>query len=97
MNFKCKITTKCSLRETVKVITNALHDHPNGMQWFDVPIQYDASYEEAPVQILDRKMKSLRHREIPLVKVLWQHHGVEEATWELETTMQERYPHLFAL
>ena len=67
------------------------------VQWFDVPIQYDASYEEAPVQILDRKMKSLRHREIPLVKVLWQHHGVEEATWELETTMQERYPHLFAL
>ncbi|XP_024017846.1 uncharacterized protein LOC112090539 [Morus notabilis] len=40
------------------------------VQWFDVSIQYDASYEEAPVQILDRKIKSLRHREIPLVKVL---------------------------
>ena len=67
------------------------------VQWYDVPIQEDATYGEVPVQIIDRKMKSLRHREIPLVKVLWQHHGVEEATWELETTMQERYPHLFAL
>ncbi|XP_024017534.1 uncharacterized protein LOC112090437 [Morus notabilis] len=67
------------------------------MQWYDVPIQYDATYEEAPVQILDRKLKSLRHREIQLVKVTWQHHGVEDATWELEITMQEWYPHLFSL
>ena len=65
------------------------------VQWYDVPIQYDTTYEEVPIQILDRKMKSLRQREIPLVKVLWQHHGVEEAMWELETTMQERYPYLF--
>ncbi|XP_024030689.1 uncharacterized protein LOC112094320 [Morus notabilis] len=67
------------------------------VQWYDVPIQDDTTYDEVPVQIIDRKMKSLRHREIPLVKVLWQHHGVEEATWELETMMQEHYPHLFAL
>ncbi|XP_024017136.1 uncharacterized protein LOC112090321 [Morus notabilis] len=67
------------------------------VQWYDVPIQYDATYEEALVQILDRKMKSLCHREIPLMKVLWQHHGVEKATWELETMMQEQYPHLFSL
>ncbi|XP_024026070.1 uncharacterized protein LOC112092956 [Morus notabilis] len=40
------------------------------VQWFDILIQYDATYEEAPVQILDRKIKNLRHREIPLVKVL---------------------------
>ncbi|XP_024021640.1 uncharacterized protein LOC112091674 [Morus notabilis] len=58
---------------------------------------YDASYAKAPIQILDRKIKNLRHREIPLVKVLWQHHGVEEVTWELEMTMQEQYPHLFAI
>ncbi|XP_024026416.1 uncharacterized protein LOC112093048 [Morus notabilis] len=50
------------------------------VQWFDIPIQYYVSYEEAPVQILDRKINNLRHREISLVKVLWQHHGVEEAT-----------------
>ncbi|XP_024021743.1 uncharacterized protein LOC112091713 [Morus notabilis] len=67
------------------------------VQWYDVPTQDDMTYDEVPVPIIDRKMKSLRHREIPLVKVLWQHHGVEEATWELETMMQECYPHLYAL
>ncbi|XP_024030690.1 uncharacterized protein LOC112094321 [Morus notabilis] len=67
------------------------------VQWYDVPIQDDTTYDEVPVQIIDRKMKSLRHREIPLMKVLWQHHGGEEATCELETTMQECYLHLFVI
>ena len=31
-----------------------------------------------------------------LVKVLWQHHGREEATWELEATMMAQYPKLFS-
>ena len=30
-----------------------------------------------------------------LVKVLWQHCGVEEATWEREDTMHATYPFLF--
>ena len=32
---------------------------------------------------------------VRLVKVLWQHHGVEEATWEREDTMLANYPFLF--
>ncbi|KAL6312876.1 hypothetical protein AAG906_022637 [Vitis piasezkii] len=34
--------------------------------------------------ILDNK-EVLRTKTIPLVKVLWDHHGVEETTWELES------------
>ena len=30
-----------------------------------------------------------------LVKVLWQHRGVEEATWEREDTIRTNYPFLF--
>ena len=30
-----------------------------------------------------------------LVKVLWQHRGVEEATWEREYTIHTNYPFLF--
>ena len=30
-----------------------------------------------------------------LVKVLWQHRGVEEATWEHEDTIHTNYPFLF--
>ena len=29
------------------------------------------------------------------MKVLWQHHGREEATWEPEATMRAQYPQLF--
>ena len=37
----------------------------------------------------------LRHKTVRLVKVLWQHRGVEEATWEHEDTMHATYPFLF--
>ena len=57
----------------------------------------DATYEEKPIQILDRKEKVLRRKMIPLVKILWQYHGMEEVTWELEASIRERYPELFIL
>ena len=34
-------------------------------------------------------------RPIPLVKVLWRNSKVEEATWELEVDMRDRFPDLF--
>ena len=46
----------------------------------DIEIQNGATYEEQPMKILDTKEKVLRNKVIRLVKVLWQHHGVEEAT-----------------
>ena len=53
------------------------------------------SYTEEPVQILDRKKKQLRSKNISLVKVLWRNQHIEEATWELEEEMRKDYPHLF--
>ncbi|XP_071916290.1 uncharacterized protein [Coffea arabica] len=61
----------------------------------NVELDESLTYEERPIQILDRKVKDLRTKQIPLVKVLWKHHEVEEATWELEKDMQEKYPDLF--
>jgi hypothetical protein len=60
-----------------------------------VSLREDLAYEEEPVQILDRKEKVLRNKIIPLVKVLWRSHSVEEATWEPEDQMREQYSHLF--
>ena len=60
-----------------------------------IQINEDLSYEEEPVQILDRKEQVLRTKTIPLVKVLWRNHQVEEATWESEEQMKIKYPHLF--
>ena len=60
-----------------------------------VEIQENLTYEEEPVQILDRREQVLRNKTIPLVKVLWRSHTVEEATWEHEEQMKRHYPHLF--
>ncbi|XP_027155357.1 uncharacterized protein LOC113755587 [Coffea eugenioides] len=46
----------------------------------EIDIDESLTYEERPVQILDRKVKELRTKQIPLVKVLWRNHEVEEAT-----------------
>ncbi|KAL0536641.1 hypothetical protein IC582_025599 [Cucumis melo] len=61
------------------------------------PLQIDEnlSYVEQPVEVLAREVKTLRNKEIPLVKVLWRNHRVEEATWEREDDMRSRYPELF--
>ncbi|XP_059639261.1 uncharacterized protein LOC132281583 [Cornus florida] len=66
------------------------------LSWVDVDIDEDVCYEEGPVQILDTQRKVLRNKTIPMVKVLWRHRGVEEATWELEQEVRSKYPALFS-
>ncbi|XP_073061747.1 uncharacterized protein [Primulina eburnea] len=47
----------------------------------EVQLDPDVSYVERPVCILDRSERKLRSKLIPMVKVQWEHRGVEEATW----------------
>ncbi|XP_050238193.1 uncharacterized protein LOC126687680 [Mercurialis annua] len=60
-----------------------------------VEIDQELSYEEQPVEIVDTQVRKLRNKEIPMVKVLWRNHSVEECTWETESDMRDRYPFLF--
>ena len=64
------------------------------IQWQEVEVVEDATYEERPIQSVDRKEQVLRTKTISLVKVLWQHHNIEEASWELESVIREWYPEL---
>ena len=61
----------------------------------DVSIEENLTYEEVPVEILDRQVKRLRNKEITSVKVLWRNKLVESATWEAEEDMKKHYPYLF--
>ncbi|XP_073019327.1 uncharacterized protein [Primulina eburnea] len=61
----------------------------------EIELDKTLSYIERPIQILDRKDKQLRNKLIPLIKVQWNRHGVEEATWELEDKMRQKYQELF--
>ena len=60
-------------------------------------MQPDFTFDEEPKVILDREVKQLRNKQVPLVKVLWQHHDMEEATWEPKSTMRAHYLQLFNL
>ncbi|GAB2286410.1 hypothetical protein Dimus_039764 [Dionaea muscipula] len=61
-------------------------DPSHVIEWGDLAIDDNASFEERPVRILDRRDKVLRGKIIPLVKILWQHFGTEEATWREKQT-----------
>ena len=58
-------------------------------------MQSDFTYDEEPKSILAREVKQLQNKQVPLLKVLWQHHGIEEATWEPESTIKAQYSQLF--
>ncbi|WMV20145.1 hypothetical protein MTR67_013530 [Solanum verrucosum] len=49
-----------------------------------IGINDSLSYEEIPVQILDRQVRKLRTKEVASIKVLWRNQFVKEATWEAE-------------
>ncbi|KAL6330491.1 hypothetical protein AAG906_040421 [Vitis piasezkii] len=70
-------------------------DTTHVLDWQDLNFQEDVMYEEGPREILDKKEQVLRTKTIPLVKVFWDHHGVEGATWELESDMRNKYLELF--
>ena len=57
-------------------------DPSHVLDWVELEVDEDATYEERPVQILDTREQVLQDKTILLVKVLWRHRGVEEATWE---------------
>ncbi|XP_016747384.1 uncharacterized protein [Gossypium hirsutum] len=52
-----------------------------------IEVRSAMTFEEEPVQILDRKVKVLRRKTISLIKVLWQNHGTKEATSEPEDSI----------
>ena len=65
------------------------------VDWGEITVDTDGTFEEGPVHIMDSREQVSRRKTVRLVKVLWQHCGVEEATWEREDTMQATYPFLF--
>jgi hypothetical protein len=79
----------------VSQLRKCVHDPQHVISYEPLDIQPNLTYVEQPVQILDHKEQQLRTKTIPLVKVLWRNHSVEEASWELELDMRNQYPHLF--
>ena len=99
-----KVAYRLALPPTLASVHNVFHvsmlkkyvsDPSHILSQEPVEIETNLTYEEKPIRILDREEKVLRNKTIPMIKVLWRNHNVEEATWELEDEMKKNYPSLF--
>nr|GEX68920.1 putative reverse transcriptase domain-containing protein [Tanacetum cinerariifolium] len=61
----------------------------------EIQIDDKLNFIEEPVEIMDREVKRLKQRRIPIVKVCWNLRRGPEFTWEHEDQMKKKYPHLF--
>ena len=59
-----------------------------------VKLKKDLSFKVQPMGIIDQKLKELRNKVIPKVKVLWKGNIVKEMTWETEASMRSSYLYL---
>ena len=100
-----KLAYELALPPNLQQVHNVFHvsmlrqynpDAKHIVEYEHVDMQPDLTYVEQPVEIIDQKEQVLRNKVIKLVRVLWQNHNVEESTWELESAMLEKYPHLFS-
>ena len=78
----------------VSMLRNYTPDQAPVVDWGQIEIDTDGTFEEGPVCIIDSRDRVLRHKTVGLVRVLWWHCGVEESTWEREDTMRATFPFL---
>ena len=79
----------------VSMLRKYTPDPTHVVDWGKITIDTDGTFEEGPMRFLDSWDQFLRRKTVRLVKMLWQHRGVEEVTWEREDTMHTTYPFLF--
>ena len=79
----------------VSMLRKYTPDPAHVVNWGQIEVDTDGTFEEGPVCILDSRDQVLRRKTVRLVRVLWQHYGVEESTWERKDTIWATYPFLF--
>ena len=79
----------------VSMLRRYTPDPADVVDWKEIEVDTDETFEEGLVCIMDSRDQVLRRKTVRLVRVLWQHRGVVESTWERENTMRATYPFLF--
>ena len=79
----------------VSMLQKYTPDPAHVVDWGEIIVDTDETFEEGPMRILDSQDKVLRRKSVRLVQVLWQLRGVKEVTSESEDTMRTTYPFLF--
>lgn len=99
-----KVAYRVALPPNLSNLYNVFHvsqlrkyipDLSHVIQMDDIQVRDNLTVETMPLRIEGREMKSLREKEIDLVKVVWIGAVGESTTWELENRMRDSYPELF--
>ena len=78
----------------VSMLRKYTPDPAHVVDWGEIEVDTDGTFEEGPVCILDSRDQVLRRKTVMLVRVLWLHYRVEESMWEREDTMRATYSFL---
>ena len=79
----------------VSMLRKYTPDPAHVVDWGQIEVDTDGTFEEGLVCIVDSRDQVLRRKTVRLVRVLGRHYGVEESTWEREDTMRATNPFLF--
>ncbi|XP_070013616.1 uncharacterized protein [Nicotiana sylvestris] len=79
----------------VSMLRKYIHDESHIILADTITIKEGLTYEEVPIEILDRQVRKLRTKDLASVKVLWSNHDSKEATWDVKEDMRKKYPYLF--
>ena len=75
----------------VSMLRKCTPDPTHVVDWGELVVGADRTFEEGPVRIMNRWEHVLQGKTMRLVKVLCQHRGVEEATWERKYIVRANY------
>ncbi|XP_028107496.1 uncharacterized protein LOC114306458 [Camellia sinensis] len=74
----------------VSTLKKYMPDPSHVLDFQPIRLKDDLSYEDEAIDIMDKKDQVLHSKTVPLVKVLWKNHALEEANWEREDDMNIR-------
>ncbi|WMV47067.1 hypothetical protein MTR67_040452 [Solanum verrucosum] len=72
----------------ISLLKKCVGDPASTVPLESVAVKDSLSYEDVPVEILDRQVRRLRNKEVASVKVLWRSQSVEGVTWEAKAAMK---------
>nr|GEV13780.1 putative reverse transcriptase domain-containing protein [Tanacetum cinerariifolium] len=95
-----KVRDECYLRylhgrEWYDLVRKESWHHDVQVPLDEIEIDENLHFFKEPIEIVERDVKKLKRKRIPLVKVHWNSWQGAEYTWEREDQFRKKYPHLF--
>jgi hypothetical protein len=79
----------------VSILRKYIRDSELKIEADPIIIQQDLIIDAQLVRVLEFSERVMCNRTINYIKILWSNQTEREATWELESTMRNKYPDLF--